>query len=148
MTKLLLTAYLWLAGHAERGGLKFVASFAGGAIIVTVALNLAAPSTVGVAVVPGSGGDVVAFEPGTGFNVGAYCKSAKTVYVDNSPAARESLGVRRVAANVKDVDYIEWGDDNATTNATRFYVDKQGHNAHELVQVVTADAVACLRAQR
>lgn len=144
MKQLLLTAYLWLAGHAERGGLKFVASFAGGAIIVTVALNLAAPATVGVAVVPGSGADVVAFEPGTGFNVAAYCKSAKTVTVANVPGA-EVIGTKRVARN-SDLDYIDWLDNNSNTGATRFYVDKGGQPQHETVDV--EGAVPCLRSQR
>src|SRR4051812_20523227 len=89
----IMVLYQWFAGHAERGGLKFVATFAGGAIIVTVALNVAAPAAVGVAVVPGSGGDIVAFEPGTGFNVAAYCRSAKAVTIANVPGA-EVIGAR------------------------------------------------------
>lgn len=84
------------------------------------------------------------FEPGSGFNVAAYCKAAKTVTILNTPGA-EVVGVRRVASNT-DLDYILWLDNNANTSATRYYVDKQGQPQHELVDV--EGATTCLRQQR
>lgn len=118
--------------------------------ITAIVLTIGGSQVTGQAppLVAGTGDTIKAFEPGTGFNVLDYCKMAKTVYVDNTPVARDSLGVKRIAANVKDTDYIEWIDGGNNTAATRYYVDKQGQNAHELVQVVDAAAVQCMRTQK
>lgn len=118
--------------------------------VATILLTIGGSQVTGQAppLVAGTGDTIKAFEPGTGFNVLDYCKMAKTVYIDNSPVARDSPGVKRIAANVKDVDYIEWIDGGNNTAATRFFVNKQGKNDHELVQVVSAEAVQCMREQR
>ena len=101
---------------------------------------LKAPSLIGVAL---PGDTIVAFEPGTGIDVAAYCKAAKTVDVLRVPGA-EVLGTMREARN-SDLDYIRWQDAADNTAATRFYVDKAGQPQHENVNIVTKDAVACMR---
>lgn len=133
-----------LAIRAAEGGLRFMLLCIVAGFFASVFVSVLYSRTTGKAPPLTNATEVKAFEPGTGFNVAAYCKSAKTVTVANVPGA-EVLGTRRIARN-SDLDYVEWQDDNSNTGGVRYYVDKQGKPQHELVDV--EGAVACMRAQR
>lgn len=137
-----------LAIRAAEGGLLFMTLCVVSGFIAAFALSVIYSQSTGNAPPLTNAIEVKVFEPGTGFDVADYCKHARRVYIDNSPAAHEALNVKRVAENVKDADYIEWKDDNQNTSATRYFVNKQGKNDHELVQVLTSDATGCMRTQR
>lgn len=94
---------------------------------------------------------VVAFSPGTKFDVLAYCKNAKKVYI--VPATQITIGVTRRAENSPQ-DYVQWFDGtnietgSQNTSATRWYVGSDGKQASEPgLSVESKEAVECMRAQ-
>jgi hypothetical protein len=148
----LTAAVLLSVGHylKDRLRITLAEALAGGGLLLAVMsvgvtyVAISGATQAGVTPPGVNTGDTVAFEPGSGFNVAAYCKTAKTVTIANVPGA-EVIGTRRVARN-SDLDYIEWLDNNSNTSATRYYVNKQGQPQHENVDV--EGAVLCMRAQR
>lgn len=85
---------------------------------------------------------IVAFEPGSEFDVAQFCQKKATVLT--TLVAPDASGIQRIAA--RPGQQVVWTE-NDTGEATLYSIDRQGQQVSELV-LVTEAAAKCLRTAR